>query len=41
MIGNCYADDEELVTLSRMYMTKITVRVEPVADITETEKEIL
>ena len=41
MIGNCYADDEELVTLSNMDMTKITVRVEPVADITDTEKEIL
>ena len=41
LIGNCFADDEELVALSKMDMTKITIRVDTVDDLTDTEKEIL
>lgn len=41
MIGNCFASDEELETLSKLDLTKINVRVETVDDLTDTEKEIL
>lgn len=41
LIGNCFASDEELKTLASLDLTKITLRVNPVEDLTETESEIL
>ena len=41
LIGNCYASDEELETLSKTDLTKINMKVELEKDITDTEKEII
>lgn len=41
LIGNCYADDEELEALAKTDLSKINVKVEFEKDITDLEKEIV
>ena len=41
LIGNCYASDEELVSLANVDLSKITVRVDMADDTTDLEKEIM
>lgn len=41
LVGNAYATEEELAAMSRVDFRKVTVRIDPAADLCETERHFL